>query len=101
MVGKVPPKDTKLVLDLKEEAKEKELISWPEFHNGVAAGLRLAKESSVKGGNTRNWIMYQKPRNPKFEHGGFLLAIGLLGYLDCLLSTDIYQYLKTVCFGFV
>ena len=40
--------------------------------------------------------MYQKPRTPKFEHGGFLLGMGLLGYLDCLLSTDIYQYLKAV-----
>ncbi len=41
------------MLDLKDEAKEKELINWPEFHNGVAAGLRLAKESSAKGANTR------------------------------------------------
>jgi len=71
-------------------------MNWPEFHNGVAAGLRLAREGTIKGGNARNWIMYHKPRHPKYEHGGFLLAVGLLGYLDCLLSTDIYHYLKTV-----
>lgn len=43
----------KINLDLKDEAKEKELCNWPEFHNGVAAGLRLAKESSIKNSNTR------------------------------------------------
>ena len=41
------------MLELKDEAKEKELTSWPEFHNGAGAGLRLAKESNIKSSNTR------------------------------------------------
>jgi len=28
--------------------------------------------------------MYHKPTEPKYEHGGFCLAMGLLGQLDTL-----------------
>lgn len=38
--------------------------------------------------------MYHKPEEPKYEHGGYLLAMGLLGYLDTLHPPDIYQLLK-------
>lgn len=31
---------------------------------------------------------------PNYEHSGFLLAMGLQGYLETLLPTDIYWYLK-------
>ena len=90
--GIVPPTNTKVVLDLKDEAAE--LTAWPEFHNAVASGLKLASENSSNAIHTRNWIMYHKPEQPKHEFGGFLLAMGLLGHLDTLLPTDIYQYLK-------
>jgi anaphase-promoting complex subunit 1 len=39
--------------------------------------------------------MYHKPSEPKNEHGGFLLGIGLLGQLDSLRPTDLYQHLKS------
>ena len=39
--------------------------------------------------------MYHKPSEPKFEHGGFCLAMGLLGQFDTLQPTDIYQHLKS------
>lgn len=66
---------------------EAEVIQWPSFHNGVAAALKIAQSSfsNLSSGSqanmtqTRNWIMYHKPQEPSNEHGGFLLAIGLLG----------------------
>jgi anaphase-promoting complex subunit 1 len=39
--------------------------------------------------------MFHKPQEPKNEHGGFLLGIGLLGQLDSLRPTDLYQHLKS------
>lgn len=40
--------------------------------------------------NIKTWIFYQKPDNLDFEHGGFLLGVGLLGYLDSFSPTDIF-----------
>ncbi|KAL2665396.1 hypothetical protein AAZX31_02G241900 [Glycine max] len=66
-----------------------ELRSWPEFHNAVAAGLRLAP---LQGRMSRTWILYNKPEEPNSVHAGLLLALGLHGYLRVLAVTDIYQY---------
>ncbi|KAL8247802.1 hypothetical protein R6Q59_009018 [Mikania micrantha] len=66
-----------------------ELKSWPEFHNAVAAGLRMAP---LQGKMSRTWIMYNKPEEPNITHAGLLLALGLHGHLDVLSITDIYQY---------
>ena len=35
-----------------------EQTAWPEFHNGVAAGLRLAPGTHQL---TRTWVVYNKP----------------------------------------
>lgn len=67
------------------------MLFWPEFHNGVAAGLKLSKNSlELHPDHLRTWIFYQKPDVPKYEHGGFLLALGLLGNLESFSPTDIY-----------
>ncbi|XP_059654080.1 anaphase-promoting complex subunit 1 isoform X2 [Cornus florida] len=66
-----------------------ELKSWPEFHNAVAAGLKLAP---LQGKVSRTWIIYNKPEEPNVIHAGLLLALGLHGYLRVLTITDIYQY---------
>ncbi|KAJ9539792.1 hypothetical protein OSB04_026298 [Centaurea solstitialis] len=66
-----------------------ELKSWPEFHNAVAAGLRMAP---LQGKMSRTWIIYNKPEEPNVTHAGLLLALGLHGHLDVLNITDIYQY---------
>ncbi|XP_023752890.1 anaphase-promoting complex subunit 1 [Lactuca sativa] len=66
-----------------------ELKSWPEFHNAVAAGLRMAP---LQGKMSRTWIVYNKPEEPNVTHAGLLLALGLHGHLDVLNITDIYQY---------
>ncbi|XP_042491370.1 anaphase-promoting complex subunit 1 isoform X2 [Macadamia integrifolia] len=66
-----------------------ELRSWPEFHNAVATGLRLAP---FQGKMSRTWILYNRPEEPNVTHAGLLLALGLHGHLRVLSVTDIYQY---------
>ncbi|CAK9173534.1 unnamed protein product [Ilex paraguariensis] len=66
-----------------------DLISWPEFHNAVASGLRLAP---LQGKMSRTWIIYNKPEDPNVMHAGLLFALGLHGHLRVLTITDIYQY---------
>ena len=67
------------------------MTSWPEFHNGFAAGLRLAPgEANI----TRTWIVYNKPDEPNFSHAGLLMALGLQRHLDVLAATDVYRYLS-------
>ncbi|CAK7325887.1 unnamed protein product [Dovyalis caffra] len=66
-----------------------ELKSWSEFHNAVAAGLRLAP---LQGKVSRTWIIYNKPEEPNAIHAGLLLALGLHGYLRVLVISDIYTY---------
>ncbi|KAL3728507.1 hypothetical protein ACJRO7_033142 [Eucalyptus globulus] len=63
-----------------------QLKSWPDFHNAVAAGLRLAP---LQGKVSRTWIIYNKPEEPNAVHAGLLLALGLHGYLRVLSITDI------------
>ena len=63
---------------------------WPEFHNGVAAGLRLA---SGQADITRTWIVYNKPSAPNHAHAGLLMGLGLQGHLKALEVTDVYRYL--------
>ena len=64
---------------------------WPEFHNGVAAGLALA--ARTKGELTRSWIVFNRPREPSHAHAGVLMALGLTGHLRALTNTDLYRYL--------
>jgi len=112
MAGRIPPANTNLALDMTD--CHGEFRVWPEFHNGVAAGLRLPLESEIRESIskiTRTWIVYNRP-NPANDlqqnqtngqppvhnsqshaHGGLLLALGLRGHLSALEMTDIYDYL--------
>lgn len=56
-----------------------EFLMWPEFHNGVAAGLRLA----AKGKLARTWVVYNCPPVPNNTHAGLLFGLGLSG-TSCL-----------------
>ena len=51
-----------------------EVISWADFHNGVAAGLRISHSSSAVDSS---WIKFNKPTELNPEHAGFLFALGL------------------------
>ncbi|XP_021862745.2 anaphase-promoting complex subunit 1 isoform X2 [Spinacia oleracea] len=66
-----------------------ELRAWPEFHNAVAAGLRLAP---FQGRVSRTWIIYNRPEEPNAIHAGLLFALGLHGHLTVLTINDIFQY---------
>ncbi|KAK3042105.1 hypothetical protein RJ639_001807 [Escallonia herrerae] len=68
-----------------------ELKSSPEFHNAVAAGLRLAP---IQGKMSRTWIMYNKPEEPNAIHAGLIFALGLHGHLRVLTIADVYTYLQ-------
>lgn len=75
-------------------------LEWGEFHNSVAAGLRIVYAETSKGGETRqimtrSWIVHHR-RSESFgnaTHAGMLLAFGLGGYLPVLRKTDYIQYL--------
>lgn len=87
------PNDIKITLDLKDDKEA--IIHWPEFHAGLAAGLRLSRHViPLSEDHLKTWIFYQKPDTPRRDHSGFLFSLGLLGYLRCFSPTDIYQYLK-------
>uniref|UniRef100_A0A7S4MEE8 Anaphase-promoting complex subunit 1 C-terminal domain-containing protein n=1 Tax=Odontella aurita TaxID=265563 RepID=A0A7S4MEE8_9STRA len=65
--GRVPPTNATLALDVSGCPVDMSL--WPEFHNGVAAGLRLPlagdglknKKNDGLRQITRTWIVYNKP----------------------------------------
>ena len=71
--------------------KSQNMLDWPQFHNGVAAGLQLSKGQAQL---TRTWVVYNKTAEPSNDHAGFLMALGLQGHLGCLSVTDIYRYLS-------
>ena len=74
---------------------DKDFTDWAEFNNGVAQSLKLSTENFKNKSYIRNWILFNKPDKASYEHGGFLLGMGLLKQLDSLYATDVYQYMKT------
>lgn len=92
MAGCLPAQRNATVkLDLSSTSSGPEFTAWPEFHNGVAAGLALA--ARTKGELTRAWIVFNRPREPSQAHAGVLMALGLTGHLRALTNTDLYRYL--------
>jgi anaphase-promoting complex subunit 1 len=65
---------------------------WPMFHNGVAAGLRIATEAKDIDST---WIIYNKPKEAEIppSYAGFLMALGLNSSLKYLPQTYIYDFL--------
>ena len=83
-----------------------ELQTWPEFHNGVAAGLRLLSpqnnnSDNIDGNNDNNnnssssgqqmrlartWVVYNRHCEPSYSHAGLLMALGLNGHLNVSIS---------------
>jgi len=105
--GRVAPSNSVIQLDTLSVPAE--LTLWPEFHNGVAAGLRVGTNLGASlNGNirlggarqrvTRNWILYNRTAsaandNGVVSHAGLLLALGLQGHLSVLSSADVCDYL--------
>ncbi|KXN83985.1 Anaphase-promoting complex subunit 1 [Leucoagaricus sp. SymC.cos] len=67
-----------------------ESMSWGEFHNGVAAGLRISPTAT---GVESSWIAFNKPSELSPEHAGFLLGLGLTGHLKHMMTWHTFSYL--------
>lgn len=67
-----------------------ESLNWGEFHNGVAAGLRI---SPTAVGVESSWIAFNKPSELSPEHAGFLLGLGLTGHLKHMMTWHTFSYL--------
>ena len=109
LAGRVPPTNATLSLDA--SSMPPDMMVWPEFHNGVAAGLRLPKAGDAGASQiTRTWIIYNRPIRDSNEtsgsgigqqlqakkeddHAGLLFALGIQGHLSSLSMTDVYDYL--------
>jgi anaphase-promoting complex subunit 1 len=76
-----PPDPTKIY----PEARQ-----WAEFHNGVAASLRI---NPFALGVDSSWIAFNKPQELTAEHAGYLLGLGLTGHLRSMWSWHGYRYL--------
>lgn len=108
LAGRVPPQN--VILNLEENRCTSKHKMWPDFHNGVANGLRLPM--AVKGEQTinRTWIVSNRPKPPQttpsqpnelpsppepdHTYGGFLFALGLRGHLAALDKTDIVEFIN-------
>ncbi|KAK2466609.1 hypothetical protein APHAL10511_000867 [Amanita phalloides] len=67
-----------------------ESLHWGEFHNGVAAGLRISPTAT---GVESSWIAFNKPSDLTPEHAGFLFGLGLTGHLREMLTWHTFSYL--------
>ncbi|KAL6865049.1 hypothetical protein ACP4OV_016200 [Aristida adscensionis] len=91
LAGRLPAQQNATVNLDSTSRSVSEFKSWAEFHNGVAAGLRLAPFQEKM---LRTWIQYNRPSEPNFTHAGLLLAFGLHEHLRVLTMTDAYRYLS-------
>lgn len=92
LTGRAPPRNAAIGLDHIE--KPSDMQQWPQFHNGVAAGLKIAPGISEMDST---WIVFNRPTSEQAacnEYAGFLLALGLNGHLTKLSSFDIYEHLQ-------
>ncbi|KIY45780.1 hypothetical protein FISHEDRAFT_8253, partial [Fistulina hepatica ATCC 64428] len=67
-----------------------EAASWGEFHNGVAAGLRISPTAT---GIEGSWIAFNKPSELTAQHAGYLYGLGLTGHLREMLTWHTFSYL--------
>ncbi|XP_076442081.1 anaphase-promoting complex subunit 1-like [Babylonia areolata] len=90
LTGRAPPRNTTVELSRIEVPPN--MTSWPHFHNGVAAGLRISNFTPVESA----WIIYNRPKNNELtnEYAGFLMALGLNGHLPNLDTLNVHDYLS-------
>ncbi|KAI0270748.1 hypothetical protein BC834DRAFT_967470 [Gloeopeniophorella convolvens] len=65
-------------------------LNWGDFHNGVAAALRISPSSDVIDSS---WIKFNRPSELTPEHAGFLYGLGLTGHLREMLTWHTFGYL--------
>jgi anaphase-promoting complex subunit 1 len=102
LAGRATPGGVIVALNTTAADVAADLTHWPEFHNGVAAGLRLAAAGGSVPSMTRSWVLYNRgtasgasgsgSSSSSKSHDGFLLALGLQRHLQALTGHDISRY---------
>ena len=115
----MPPSNTVINLDTSNAPAE--LTLWPDFHSGVAAGLRVAPAFEASTSNaydtqlstaindnnggaklvTRNWILYNRPVASNYQDMEEVEAARLMdqdsaGYAGTLLGLGLLGHLKAL-----
>ena len=85
--------DSKTTVTLDTSTLPNDFLSWPEFHNGVAAGLKISGSTNTNS-ITSTWIVYNKSGELSPSHAGLLLALGMTGLLNSLSLTKVFDYLS-------
>ncbi|ORY15789.1 hypothetical protein LY90DRAFT_677505 [Neocallimastix californiae] len=67
-----------------------DLMEWPDFHDGVAAGLQISTDYNEVDSA---WILYNRPEELNNQHAGLLLALGLNGHLKKMVTWNSFVYL--------
>ncbi|XP_052275462.1 anaphase-promoting complex subunit 1-like isoform X2 [Dreissena polymorpha] len=90
LTGKAPPRNT--TVDLSHIDTPPNMTAWPQFHNGVAAGLRIADFSQIDS----SWIVFNRPQTNELtnEYAGFLMALGLNKHLVKMNILNKHDYLS-------
>ncbi|KAG1466508.1 hypothetical protein G6F56_004676 [Rhizopus delemar] len=89
--AKIQPLRT--IVQLDEEHITDEVLLWPKFHTGVAAGIRISPSNEVN----ESWINFCFPKSIEVEHGGILLGMGLTGVLKKLPVEYWYRFITSKC----
>ncbi|KAL7317427.1 Anaphase-promoting complex subunit 1 [Mucor circinelloides] len=89
--AKILPLRTVVAVD--DSQWSKEFLHWPQFHNGVAAGLRISPNNQCND----SWIDFCVPQELDPQSGGILLALGLNGILKKLPLVHWYRFVTQQC----
>lgn len=68
-----------------------DLLHWPDFHNGVAAGLRISPQFKEANGS---WILYNTPTTVSCTNAGFLYGLGLNGHLASVDKYSLFRFIS-------
>ncbi|KAI9145960.1 hypothetical protein BKA69DRAFT_1153403 [Paraphysoderma sedebokerense] len=77
-----------LVVHFEKPADRENYLTWSKFNNGTAAGLSIPPGYSSM---EEAWIQYNMKGTDVPEYAGFLLGIGLNGYLKELSAVGRYE----------
>ncbi|CEP13336.1 hypothetical protein [Parasitella parasitica] len=91
LAAKILPLRTVVTFD--DSVWGKDFLHWPQFHNGVAAGLRISPNNQCND----SWIDFCVPENLDPQSGGLLLALGLNGVLKKLPLVHWYRFVTQQC----
>lgn len=68
-----------------------EMLDIPYFFLGMNTGLSIINNNHTT--ITRSWIKYHQSQTDVSKYAGFLLGLGLNGYLKIVPLTDLIKYL--------